>query len=209
MAMNDLIMVPRGAEERGRLELVGRPIRDVTLRVQPDMPELCRVRSTGSRRTADADGGVVRVRWPRGRAGRLGRLLGTAPSTEIELNPAVPWEIDIRGGIAGLRGDLRGLELRSLEIAGGAAELELVLAEPRGVVPLRVAGGISAGALRRPAGTAARLQIRGGASKLVLDDQRLGAIGGPSVLRSGPDDSPDRYDIDVHGGASDLVVAAA
>ena len=36
--------------------------------------------------------------------------------------------------------------------------------------------------IRRPRGTAAQISVRGGASNLVFDAQRLGAVGGPTRL---------------------------
>ena len=54
-----------------------------------------------------------------------------------------------------------------------------------------------------------RLHIRGGARKLTLHEQHLGAVGGGMLLDSpGASEAAERLDIDVHGGASTLVVTA-
>ncbi len=49
--------------------------------------------------------------------------------------------------------------------------------------------------------------MRGGASKLTLDDQRFGAIGGETRLES-PDcaGATDRYEITITGGASNVAI---
>jgi len=61
--------------------------------------------------------------------------------------------------------------------------------------------------VHRPARVAARIQIGGGASKLGLDRQYLGAIGGPIQLET-PDyaTAGDRYELDIRGGASRVTV---
>ena len=50
--------------------------------------------------------------------------------------------------------------------------------------------------------------MNGGASQLVFDGQRLGAVGGRTVLASGGfADATDRYEIRFTGGASQVTVA--
>jgi len=97
------------------------------------------------------------------------------------------------------------LQISSIEITGGTSESELALPRPRGTSTLRLSGGASRLVIRRPGGTAAQISVRGGASNLVFDAQRLGAVGGPTRLSTpGWDAAPDRWSIDVTGGASDL-----
>jgi hypothetical protein len=49
--------------------------------------------------------------------------------------------------------------------------------------------------------------VGGGASKLALDDQRLGAVGGETILESGSyTGATDRYEITVSGGADNVSV---
>ena len=50
--------------------------------------------------------------------------------------------------------------------------------------------------------------MNGGASQLVFDGQRLGAVGGRTVLASAGSPTPtDRYEIRFTGGASQVTVA--
>ena len=74
-------------------------------------------------------------------------------------------------------------------------------------MPVRISGGASKVTLLRPRGSEARAEVSGGASQLVFDDQRLGAVGGRTVLASGGfADAADRYEIRFTGGASQVTV---
>jgi DNA-binding MarR family transcriptional regulator len=126
---------------------------------------------------------------------------------QLTLTTAVPWSIEIRRGVSHLAADLRELQISSIEITGGASESELSLPRPRGTSTLRLSGGASRLAIRRPHGTAAQISVRGGASNLSFDAQRLGAVGGATRLSTpGWDAAPDRWSIELTGGASDLSV---
>jgi DNA-binding MarR family transcriptional regulator len=128
-------------------------------------------------------------------------------SAQLTLTSAVPWSIELRRGISRLVADLRDLSISSIEISGGTSESELSLPRPRGTSTVRVTGGASRLVIRRPRGTAALVSVRGGASNLVFDAQQLGAVGGATRLSTtGWDTAPDRWSIEVTGGASDLSV---
>ncbi len=95
-------------------------------------------------------------------------------------------------------------------MAGGASDIDITLPPPVGAVPVRMSGGASKVTLRRPAGSEARAEVSGGASQLIFDDQRLGAVGGRTVLASGGfDEATDRYEIRFTGGASQVTVTTA
>ena len=131
----------------------------------------------------------------------------TRAQARIGLNPTVPWRIEIRRGISSLVADLRKLDLLGFDVVGGISQAELWLPQPRGSVAILISGGVSRLRLHRPAGVAARIQIGGSASKLGLDRQSLGAIGGPIHLET-PDyaTAVDRYELDIRGGASRVTV---
>ncbi|HEX3759689.1 MAG TPA: MarR family transcriptional regulator [Kofleriaceae bacterium] len=131
----------------------------------------------------------------------------TGVPDQIALTTAVPWAIEIRRGVSHLTADLRELEVTGIDITGGANECELALPRPRGHATLRATGGASRLVVKRPRGTAARIVIRGGASSFVFDDQRIGADGGEIRLSTpGWDSAPDRWTIELAGGASNLSV---
>lgn len=128
-------------------------------------------------------------------------------AAQLTLSTAVPWSIEIRRGVTHLNADLRGLQLTSVDITGGVTESELMLPAPNGTATLRVSGGASRLLVHRPRGTAAQLSIRGGASNLVFDTQRLGAVGGATRLATpGWDTATDRWVIELTGGSSDFSV---
>jgi hypothetical protein len=60
--------------------------------------------------------------------------------------------------------------------------------------------------LRRPSGTAARLRVRGGASRVSLDGQRVNGVGSVELASSGAGGGGPVYEIDVEGGASRVTV---
>jgi len=128
-------------------------------------------------------------------------------STDVRLSPSLSWAIEIRGGVSHWDSDLRNLELAGIEVRGGVNKVDLQLPRPTGTAIVRVSGGANQLTLRRPAGVPARLRIGGGASKLELDTQYLGAVGGPVRLDT-PDysNAGDRYDIEIGGGASRIRV---
>jgi DNA-binding MarR family transcriptional regulator len=128
-------------------------------------------------------------------------------SAQLTLTTAVPWSIEIRRGVTHLAADLRELQVTSVDITGGVTESELSLPAPRGTATLRVSGGASRLVVRRPPGTAVQISIRGGASNLVFDAQRLGAVGGTTRLATpGWDAAVDRWSIELTGGSSDFSV---
>jgi DNA-binding MarR family transcriptional regulator len=128
-------------------------------------------------------------------------------AAQLTLTTAVPWSVEIRRGVSHLAADLRELSIASIDITGGASESELSLPRPRGTSTLRLSGGASRLVIRRPQGTPVQISVRGGASNLVFDTQQLGAVGGSTRLSTpGWDAAPDRWSIELTGGASDLSV---
>ena len=74
---------------------------------------------------------------------------------------------------------------------------------------VHIQGGASDLRIHRPAGVPVQLRVRGGASRVTLDEQRLGAVGGELRLAT-PDEAArtDLYQIEIDGGASRLTVDA-
>jgi hypothetical protein len=127
---------------------------------------------------------------------------------EVVLNGSIPWEIGFSGGLSRLDADLSGLRLVSFSASGGVSRVELLLAEPSGKVSIRFDGGASDVTVRRPNGVGANVFVGGGASKLALDDQHFGAIGGETRLESASyAEATDRYEIVITGGASNVTIA--
>jgi hypothetical protein len=197
---------PLGTATEGRLEIAHGGAR-LTLTSQAETTELYRARFEGTTPMVLTHDGRVTIEYPRLSPAEWLRTHRRA--AEIALNPSLPWMLLFGGGVSGLRADLRPLTLRLLEIGGGASDVEVLLPQPHGLVQVRVAGGSSATRFARPSGSAARIRIAGGATRLSFDDQRLGAIGGETHLASArADQAADRYEIEIGGGASALTIGA-
>jgi DNA-binding MarR family transcriptional regulator len=165
--------------------------------------ELIRARFEGPPPEVRATDGTVTIRY------RRRALDFRSRAAEIALNGSIPWAFEVDGGITDLDADLRGLRLDGLEVRGGANHLSLELPPPEGTVRISIAGGASNMQLIRPAGTAAALHVRGGASRLRFDDRLHQTVSRDLVLRS--DDfagAADRYEVLVSGGTSNLAVVA-
>jgi hypothetical protein len=200
---------PLGAARSGRLEIV-HGVAKALIRGDEGMADLVRAHFEGPEPDeVTAQEGVVTIRYPRFAPGDWIRtaLLMDRLAADISLNSTIPWEIVVDGGIAKVTADLSALAVTRFAIDGGASEVEVHLPAPQGVVPVRVDGGVSKVTFHRPPGVPVRLRIKGGASQLVLDDQRFGAVGGEVRLNSSHDPNlPDRYEIEIGGGASRLTI---
>ena len=152
-----------------------------------------------------AKDGVVTIRYPR----RLWVPSREKRAAEVTLSRAIPWQIVIQGGAWEITAELGGLNLAGLEVKGGLSMVRLDLPAPSGVVPMRISGGASEVIIRRPAGTAARVHIKGWAYKFVFDDQTFSAVGNDVRLQSpGFDPATPYYDIEVASSASQLTITS-
>jgi hypothetical protein len=201
-------VAPLAGATRGRLEFV-RGASLVTIGASAAMPDLCRAYFEGPAPRVMVRDGAVSVQYRRLSLAEWARyaLLWGRHAAEITLNAAIPWQIEIRGGVSKFSADLREIRLTSFEVRGGASEVVALLPPPSGSVAVRIGGGASNVTLRRPAGAAVGVQVRGGASKLTFDEQHFGAIGGGVRLATpGYSSAADRYEISIAGGASRLTV---
>ena len=194
---------PLGSASAGRLEFT-KGAAKISLKGDPALTDLYQASFVGPVPEITVNGNTVVVQQRR----RFRPFDWRAQSADFTLSTAVPWDISLRGGMWKLAADLAALRVTSLEVTGGASDIEIRLPAPAGTVPVRVSGGASKVTLLRPRGSEARAEVAGGASQLVFDDQRLGAIGGRTVLASGGfADAADRYEIRFTGGANQVTVA--
>ncbi|HET8785038.1 MAG TPA: MarR family transcriptional regulator [Candidatus Limnocylindrales bacterium] len=131
-------------------------------------------------------------------------------SADLVLTTAVPWTVDIVGGAHRLSADLKAVDLRSFDIAGGADALRLSIGRPHGEVPIRVVGGANRVRIDRPAGVPTRVIVDGGAAGIELDRQRLGSTAGHITLESNMrSEARDLVVVQVTGGVAKLQVVEA
>jgi hypothetical protein len=170
----------------------------LTIRADGSMEDLYRAGFEGKVPDVRVDGGTVVVTY---------RMSLRPTRGEIILSGRVPWVIEGAFGMSDVAADLEDLDLRSLEISGGASALEVRLPRPKEPIRVRIGGGASDVELIRPAGVPVRVHIGGGVSKLAIDDFRLGAGGGKTDWRSPDYDRIEaRYDIEIGAGASKITV---
>jgi DNA-binding MarR family transcriptional regulator len=128
---------------------------------------------------------------------------------EIVLTTAVPWVIDVRGGMSELNALLTELDLERIDVHGGASKVSFRLPAPRGTVPIRIVGGASELSFRRPAKAAVQVVVTGGANELRVDRRNVDV--GSGVVRlatEGYESATDRYSIEITGGANEITVTA-
>jgi hypothetical protein len=180
----------------------------LSLHVDPTLADLCRAHFERHIPTAQAREGVVTVRYPNFSLFNW-LVYWREPLAEVTLSAAVPWQIEVHGGVSKLTADLRGLWLTKFSMDGGASGVLAMLPAPAGVTPIHVGGGASNVTFHRPAGVAVRVQVQSGVSNLTLDDHYFGAVGG-GLEWATPDypQAPARYDIRIGGGASNLTIGA-
>jgi hypothetical protein len=195
---------PLGDLASGRL-VVSAGMSHLTLRADSDMSELYRARFEGAVPDVMTKDGVVTIRYPR----RLWVLVGGRGAAEITLNVGIPWWIVIQGGASEITAELGGLDLAGLEVKGGISTICLELPAPSGVVPVRISGGASQISIRRPAGVAARVLLKGWASTLIFDEQTFSNVGSDVRLHSpGYDGTTPGYDIEVASSASTITIGS-
>jgi TetR/AcrR family transcriptional regulator, tetracycline repressor protein len=121
---------------------------------------------------------------------------------EIEINAAHPWRVQVQGPTWNTLLDLRGINLRGVQVDSSATKIECLLPRPRGVVPIHISSGVVRVAIRRIPGTAVATVIKSGAVQVTLDDfhTRL-PIADTRWETPGAAIAPDRYELEVSGGA--------
>jgi hypothetical protein len=128
---------------------------------------------------------------------------GTRRHILITLTNRIPWAIQIGGGAANLRLDLRNLQLSKLQVSGGADQLDGQLASPKGTVVIAVSGGASNVTLQAPAHSEWRVAVSGGVSAVTINGSSHGSLGGDFEQQSpGYNSATNRFDIEISGGAS-------
>lgn len=201
----DRFSAPLGSSRSGRLRFTG-GAHGVVIRADSNVRGLYSASFLPRTPAVAVRGGVVKIRYLRS---WMDELLDdrTSGRAEVALNATIPWEIEVRGGASRLLADLPEVRLGALAIKGGVGRVEVVLPIPVGTATVVVHGGASNLAIHRPAGVPSQLCVEDGVTHLRFDDRRIGAAGKRVDLRGpGYDDTIDRYDIVVTGGANNLSV---
>lgn len=177
---------PAGPRE-GHL-LVRRGLGRTAITTDPAVTGLYTARFAGKSPRRSVHGGTVELTYPMVSLRRRG-------TDVLTLRGSLPWRIEVDGGVGEVTADLGGVLLQSVELRGGVSRTSLELPAPVGLLPIRL-GSVDDVVVSRPAGVAVRVSVRRGARSLRVDDQVLGAVGGPSVLTT-PDFALADHRIDI------------
>lgn len=223
--VGDTYTAPLGSVERGRLvfgsgaarfaiggSALGQQVRVVAeaaasrlrLMAASGTDELIRATFAGPPPDVKHAEGVVTMRYGRRLLDARSRL------AEVGLNPAIPWSIEVDGGVTDLDGDLRAVRLAGVDLRGGANHVRLRLGRPDGNARVTLDRGASVVRFDRPKGVATALQVRGGVSRLRFDGKIVKTSGTTfRVQTKGFADAAERYEIEVSGGTSELTIGEA
>ena len=175
-------------------------------RTENPTADLYQARFEGPLPDVRAKEGVVSIRYPR----RLWAVGGAKRSAEVLLTPAIPWWIAIQGGASEVTAQLGGLQLAGLEVKGGLSTIHLNLPAPTTAVPIRISGGASEIMVRRPAGVAVRVHLKGWASQFQFDDESFNNMGNAVRMQSpGFAAAAPHYDIEILSSVSAVTVTQA
>ncbi|GAA4603082.1 hypothetical protein BJY16_004488 [Actinoplanes octamycinicus] len=126
-----------------------------------DLFRISTPRDSGLTPAVDQDGDAVRLRLRSDGSG------GSAVVT-IVLSSAVRWTLRLDGGAAHSRLDLTDADLAALDLNGGASRIDLSLPEPRGVLPVRMTGGVDQFRVTLPDTTPVRVRVESGAGQVTV-----------------------------------------
>ncbi len=159
----------------------------------------------GPRPDVRAAGGVVTIRYRRQATAAF-----STRKARISLNGSIPWTIELDGGITDLTGSLGAVTLERIDVEGGANNVRLELPRPTGTATVRIGGVVSSARFKRPAGIPVAVRMAGGVAHLKVDGGRREQVVGQRRYEGpGFAESPDRYELEVLGGASELTVSEA
>jgi hypothetical protein len=199
-------VVARAQATGGRL-VFARGATGVTLHADPTLPQLYHAHFAHHVPLVEVHDSTVIVHYRH--VPLVGWLVNAAhePLAAITLNGSLPWEIEFRGGVRKLEADLRKLQLRALDVLGGASHITLTLPAPSGTVFVHIAGGVSNCIIHRPTGVALRMEVSGGVSDLSFDERYIGEAGATGRWESANySNAGDRFDISIGGGASNITI---
>lgn len=122
----------------------------------------------------------------------------------VLLDRRVRWQVRLSGGASSELLDLRSARLSGIDLAAGAARIELVLPVPDRTVPITMAGGATEFTLHVPCGVATAVRIGGGAGSADVDGVRRTGLAAGTVIATVI--ATDRYDVEATAGVSTLTL---
>lgn len=127
----------------------------------------------------------------------------------ILISTAIPWTIAENTGASHDTINIPQVTVSRIELNTGAADEELTLGPPKGIVPVEVNGGALTVRVHRSGGGEASADVSGGAISLNADGRSTHGIGELTWQSSGFSGATDAYRITVDGGACTVTVDSA
>ena len=189
-----------GAEGRMVAELVR-----TTLRLDggAEPGQLCRATFTGAMPDVSARKGEVSIAYKR-------RIELQGRETLVGLSREVPWVIDVSGGLSVLKADLRHVRFHEIRVSGSVDDVDAHLGAPDGTSRLRISGNARDVVVEHPSGTPIRVSVSGGVHDIRLGREQMRDVHGTVRMASpGADRAPDRFEVEISGGARSVRVTTA
>ncbi len=123
---------------------------------------------------------------------------------QVQLSPALPWRLDLSGGVHRSRLDLKGLALDGLQVDVGVGDVTLLLSE-RGGYQAMVNGGVGRLVLELPEGVEASVHVDAGLSSVNVGP-RLRQHGDSYITSGYQTGAKDAIVVDVDGGIGSLTI---
>ncbi|GAB1640505.1 hypothetical protein [Krasilnikovia sp. MM14-A1259] len=166
-------------------------------------------------RAGDTGRDLVRVRGGQARTDATGTAVRLAPdpgvaAVEVTLNAEVRWTVRTTSGITEGVLDLSAARVSAVDLAGGAARVELTLPRPNGTLPIRIGAGVNELRVHAPAAVPLRIRAGGGANRIVIDGRTVdGVPRGEAVSTTDFAAAGNRVDIDAAAGLGTVTVDRA
>ncbi|GIG38969.1 hypothetical protein [Cellulomonas phragmiteti] len=192
------VQVPRGSAAAATLVLDARA-GDVRVAAGAAAGDLLDARGAGADASADHDG-----------TGDEHEVRVTGTSATVRLAGDVAWTLLLTVGADDVTLDLGELDVRAVEVAGGAGAVVLSLPAAADTPRATVSAGVDTLAVRLVDGDAARVLVESGAGSATVDGTRTDGLGaGSEVTTDGLEVGGDHWEVVVAGGAGSITVDRA
>ena len=143
--------------------------------------------------------GVLRVSVTPVRTGGSGRV-------DVLLSERITWRLLMTGGVKRASFDMGRNTVSLIDLAGGARDIDIVLARQAGTIPIRMSGGVHSWRIRTEGLVPARILVQRGAGSVVVNGKRRDSIARDTTIRSGNLDRGAGIDVDAVAGIGSLQV---
>jgi hypothetical protein len=125
----------------------------------------------------------------------------------VQLSAAVRWQVRIRAGSMEQVLDLGDGRVSGIELAGGAARIELTLPPPEGTTTVRMSGGAGEWIVHQLGDAPVRVRVSSGAGSVTIDGATQEGVGAAALF--GPPEwngARDRVDVEAVAGMSTFIL---